>query len=80
MNEADEVERVLARLVAYWRANLQAADGAEGIRQWWLADAPVSRHALDMALQALVDDGRVIAVTAADGRVRYRWTAGMEKE
>jgi hypothetical protein len=79
MTEADEAGQVLARLVAYWQANLQAADDAEGIRQWWLADAPVSRHALDIVLQGLVDDGRVIAVTAVDGRVRYRWSAGVEK-
>lgn len=68
-----ETERAARLLVAYWRANPLAADSAEGIRQWWLGEATVTRSALEEALRQLVAQGRVRTVAAADGRVRYHW-------
>lgn len=74
MVHSDETERAARLLEAYWRANPLAADTAEGIRQWWIGEAVVTQRGLEEALQALAAQGRVRAVRAADGRVRYHWT------
>lgn len=76
MDQPDAARQAMRGLIAYWRSNPHAADTADGIQRWWLADLSLSRHAIDAALQHLVDEGRATAVTAADGRVRYRWVGG----
>lgn len=73
MFPADESERVARLLVDYWRVHPLASDTADGIRQWWLGGAAVSRPALQRALQSLRRQGLVEAVAAADGRLRYHW-------
>lgn len=75
MEPSDDTGRALRLLVAYWQANPLAADTAEGIHQWWIGQAAVTRRALEEALRQLVRQGRVLENTAADGRIRYRWVA-----
>lgn len=56
----------------------EAADGVDGIRQWWLSDhAPrASRQQVDAALEHLVSTGRMEKLVLADGRVIYRRAPG----
>ncbi len=75
MGPSEETGRAIRLLEAYWQANPASSDTAEGIHQWWIGQTAVTRQALDEALGHLVQQGRAMAVRAADGRVRYRWLA-----
>jgi Fe2+ or Zn2+ uptake regulation protein len=64
---------VAACLLAYLLANPHACDTADGIRRWWLdGHEDVAMDELLRALERMTRAGLVEAVTAADGRRRYR--------
>jgi hypothetical protein len=70
--EAD-VMRLLAR---YFRDNPLACDTAEGAFRWWLPqETEISESMVVAALDALVQEGALETLSAADGRVRYRRVA-----
>lgn len=72
MDDSAEARCALQQLLSYWQARPQAADTVEGIQRCWLGEAVVSLVVLAQVLDDLVLRGRVIGMTAADGRVRYR--------
>lgn len=55
----DPIGDVCLRLRAYLAAHPEAADTADGIAMWWLADARASWRGavLEAALQRLADEG-----------------------
>lgn len=61
-------------IVAYLRAHPEAQDTARGIAQWWLPEMGLARGVSDTerVLNRLVDEGRVLVRTAADGQRHYR--------
>ena len=74
MNAPDAVAIVLRDLRRHWQQHPQAADTSAGIARWWLAPAAREADVL-AALQQLQHEGCVRPQAAADGRVRWRWTA-----
>jgi hypothetical protein len=74
MNAPDAVAIVLRDLRRHWQRHPQAADTSAGIANWWLA-APAREADVLAALRQLQREGCVCPQAAADGRVRWRWTA-----
>ena len=72
MDDFSPTPELVQRLAHYLRMNPLASDTEEGIGQWWLGIGPQELLKLPGALAWLVAAGIVDAVTAADGRVRYR--------
>jgi len=72
-DEEQAVEQIADRLKAYLRANPLACDTLEGIVSWWLTGgARVDPTVVERALFVMRAEGYVEALTAIDGRVRYR--------
>ncbi|MGE3510836.1 MAG: hypothetical protein AB7N65_18335 [Vicinamibacterales bacterium] len=61
-------------ITTYLRAHPQAADGVEGIRQWWLPPTLAVRSAalVEEALERLIARGVVVRQRMPDGTVLYR--------
>lgn len=68
------VHAIAQAIEEYAARHPEAADGTDGIRQWWLGERwrhePLQR--LDAALEHLVAAGRMEKLVLADGRVIYR--------
>jgi len=63
---------VVAELIArYLDLNPHAADTAEGIARWWLAETSVTTRVVQRALDELLDHGRIAASPGLDGRLVY---------
>jgi hypothetical protein len=82
MSRNDELlDDIAERLRGYLDANPDAADTIEGVEQWWLADVTIDqwvRASLERALERLVDEGRLVKRTGADGSVI--WVAVRPRE
>lgn len=66
-----EVQAVVEALRRYFGDNPFACDSLDGIARWWLQ----GRHArpcVEAAMEALLLEGLVERLSAADGRVRWR--------
>jgi hypothetical protein len=63
---------LVPELARYLRTNPLATDTKEGITQWWLGLQTSCVESVELALGALERAGLIVAVRAADGRVRYR--------
>jgi len=67
-------------LIEHWIRHPQASDTTEGIHRWWLVPGVDATGAdVSAALDWLEHHGAVEAASAADGRVRYRRSAGFDK-
>jgi hypothetical protein len=73
MNEHDQrVDSVATEIGRYLRAHPDAADSAEGVRQWWLRDnATVALDLVAAALEKLTADGALRIRLLADGTRIY---------
>lgn len=69
---------LVATLAVYLRAHPYACDAAEGIRQWWF-ETEVSMDELKAALQWMQQQQLVEELKAADGHVRYRRLAPLDR-
>lgn len=69
------LSRVTRAIEHYFACHPEAADSAEGIARWWLADEGVeaSQDEVEAALSDLVQRGRVTARRMPDGRLIYAW-------
>jgi hypothetical protein len=71
MND-DATRAIAAEVLSYLARHPDAADTADGIQRWWLADgsayAPVD---VERALEHLAHDGAVERRRLPDGRVLY---------
>lgn len=69
-----KTRRAMEAIEAYLARHPLAADTEQGIAQWWLPDQGVTVPivCLRVALDALVQQGRLCAVPLPDGRVLYR--------
>jgi hypothetical protein len=66
------IQVIVEALIAYVRANPNACDTVDGIERWWLSDCRQSSRDVTAALDWMVRGGYLQAVTATDGRIRYR--------
>ena len=65
-------------LTLYLRDHPRAADTADGIATWWLAEhSPINEAHLTAALAWMQINGLVERIGAVDGRVRYHRAAGL---
>jgi hypothetical protein len=74
MHAPDQRIRDIATEIGrYLRANPDAADSIEGVRQWWLAqdNATVAPSMVDAALEILISQGVVRVRILADGTRIY---------
>ena len=73
MNSHDQrIDDVAMEIGRYLRAHPDAADTAEGVRQWWLADSvAVAMAIVDAALEKLIAQGTVRMRVLADGTRIY---------
>lgn len=70
------VEALVQQITAYLRDNPMACDTQEGIARWWLAPGTgVDGQVLSRALQWMQQRRLIEALSAADGRVRFRQIA-----
>jgi hypothetical protein len=67
----DDEERVRARILRYFADHPNAADTADGVRRWWLADLPCTLPDVERALDGLVGEGQLTARTLPDGSTVY---------
>ncbi len=68
------LETIQRRLREYLDSNPDAADTIEGVEQWWIAPLPVDRRvrpALERALEAFVQEGRLVKRSGIDGKVLW---------
>ena len=66
-------------LIEHWNRYPQASDTVEGIHRWWLGPGlNASEVDVAAALDWLEHQGAVEAVRAANGRTRYRRSAGFD--
>jgi hypothetical protein len=66
------IKMIVEALVAYVSANPNACDTVDGIERWWLSGCRQSSREVAAALDWMVRRGYLEAVTATDGRTRYR--------
>lgn len=69
-------------IVGYLARHSSAADTVEGIRDWWLKDV-VPKPTIDelqIALDALVADGKIRRTTLIDGTTLYAGIGGTEQK
>jgi len=75
MGDDDQLAEDLAcEILAYLDAHPDAADGIEGITQWWILQERFLRgvRLVGRALDRLIDSGEVERVAGPDGRPLYR--------
>lgn len=67
-------------LIDHWSQFPQACDTVEGIHRWWLGpDLAATPSDVAAALAWLEHHGAIDSVAAADGRVRFRRGAALER-
>lgn len=73
-----KARRAMEAIEAYLARHPLAADTEQGIAQWWLPSTGVTVPivCVRIALDALVQQGRLRAVPLPDGRVLYRSAPG----
>ena len=75
MDNDDQLAAELAQEIrAYLDEHAEAADGLEGVVQWWIVQRRFLRgvRAVSRALDHLVDSGELERVAGPDGRPLYR--------
>lgn len=64
---------LVAELARYLSRHPAAGDTSDGIARWWFPEgAEVMLDDVEDALQWMANRGAILAVRAADGRVRWR--------
>lgn len=71
---ADVIARIAETILHYLGSHPHAADTAEGITDWWIPRQRIQEAManVQVALDQLVVDGRVEAMTGHDGQIVYR--------
>ena len=59
--DAGDVHAIAQRILAYFNQHPNAADTADGIRDWWLIDEPAGEPKVQAALDWLVAQRLVVA-------------------
>ena len=69
-----EVDTIAAALELYLNAHPEAADTLDNIGHWWFTacSSGIDREALTLAVERLVEGGRLSKHEGADGSVTYR--------
>jgi len=67
-----DASRAAKRIRGYLAEHREAADTADGIATWWLADDPVPVGIVEQALKLLMEEKLVERQVLPDGTVIYR--------